>query len=209
MLDVPVYNIDGKQVDTLQVDEAIFGGEVNASLVKQAVVTYHANKRQGTVYTRGRSRVEGSTRKLFRQKGTGGARRGNIRTNIMKGGGVAFGKTPHSYRKKLPQKMRKAALNSALLAKMIGGDLMVLDQLSIDAPKTKTLANVLANLGINRSCLMAIDARNPNIYLSSRNLEDLTVRVAAELNAFDVVTRQKMIVTRPAMDLLMGQEVNA
>jgi large subunit ribosomal protein L4 len=159
--------------------------------------------------TRGRSQVEGSTRKLYRQKGTGNARRGAIRTNVMRGGGVAFGKMPREYRKKMPRKMRKAALQSALLAKLQGGDLLVLDELSMDAPRTKTLAETLKNLQVNRTCLLALAERDANVYLSSRNLQDLTVRIAEELNAFDVATRQKMIVTRQAMDRLLAQEASA
>jgi len=206
MLEVPVYNIKGDKTDTIKVDERLFGGKVNVSLLKQAVVTYHANKRQGTVATKNRSQVEGSTRKLYRQKGTGNARRGAVRTNVMRGGGRAFGKVPRDMRKCLPRNMRRAALDSALLAKMLGQDLLVLDGLKVDAPKTSAMADVMKNLKINRSCLLAIAEQDRNVYLSGRNLQDLTVCVAKDLNAFDVATRQKMIVTREAMDLLMNKE---
>ena len=206
MLEVPVYNIQGEKVNTLQVDEGLFGGTVNVSLVKQAIVAYHANKRQGTVATKGRGDVAGSTRKLYRQKGTGNARRGPIRTNVMRGGGVAFAKIPHDHRKKFPAKMRQAALRSALLAKMLGNDLLVLEGLSMEAPKTKAMVAILRNLHINRSCLLAIQDRDHNVHLSSRNIPDLTVRTAAELNAFDVATRQKMVVTREAIALLTPSE---
>jgi large subunit ribosomal protein L4 len=209
MLEVPVYNTSGEKIDTLQVDPASLGDQVNTSLLKQAIVTYHANKRQGTVVTRSRGLVEGSTRKLYRQKGTGNARRGQIRTNVMRGGGVAFGKTNRDFRKRMPKRMRKAALHSALLAKILGESLLVLDELQMDAPRTKTLAEMLANLGINRSCLLALAQRDRNVYLSSRNIQDLTVRTAEELNAFDVATRQKLIVTRQAMEQLLAQEVTA
>jgi len=206
MLEVPVYNCDGKQVDTWQVDEAAFGGEVNARLLKQAVVAYHANRRRGTAATKSRGMVIGSTKKLFRQKGTGNARRGNIRTNILRGGSMAFRKDPRDMRKDLPRKMRRAALKSAILAKLIGQDLLLLDGLEMDAPKAKAMASVMKNLQINRSCLLALAGRDRNVYLSSRNLPDLTVRIAEELNAFDVATRQKMVVTTDAMKSLMGQE---
>ena len=207
MLEVPVYNTQGQKVDTVQVDEAVFGRHVNVDLLKQAVVAYHANKRQGTAATRSRGMVEGSTKKLFRQKGTGGARRGPIRTNVMRGGGVAFAKRPRDFRQGLPKKMRKAALESAILAKILGQDLMVVQGLSMSAPKTAEMAQVLANLQINRSCLLALAQRDSNIYLSSRNLADLTVRVTAELNAYDVATRVKMLVTSEAMAALMSKEV--
>ena len=206
MLEVPVYNISGQKIDTLQVDEQAFGGTVNVPLLKQAIVAYHANKRQGTAQTKGRADVEGSTRKLYRQKGTGNARRGPIRTNVMKGGGMAFAKRPRDFRQHLPKKMRRAALKSAILAKLLGSDLMVLDALSLAAPKTARMVDVLKALQVNRSCLLTLAQRDPNVYLSSRNIPDLTVRIAEELNAYDVATRQKMIVTLDAMKALVAQE---
>jgi large subunit ribosomal protein L4 len=189
------------------VDEQVFGGKVNISLLKQAIVAYHANRRQGTVQTKTRAEVAGSTRKIYAQKHTGNARRGNIRTNIMRGGGVAFGKRTRDFRKGLPKQMRKAALKSALLAKMLGNDLMVLDGLkAAEAPKTKLMVGLMKNLKINRSCLLALAEYDRNLYLSSRNIADLTIQVAAELNAFDVVTRQKMLITSDAMKTLMARE---
>jgi large subunit ribosomal protein L4 len=206
MLEVPVYNTRGEKIDALKVDEQVFGGTVNVALLKQAVVAYHANRRQGTVQTRSRGMVEGSTRKLYAQKHTGNARRGNIRTNIMRGGGVAFGKKLRDFRKGLPKKMRRAALDSAILAKIIGKDLMVVEGLAMDSPRTKTMVGVLRNLKINRSCLLAMASSDRNIYLSSRNIADLKVMPAAELNAFDVATRQKMLVTTDAMKALLARE---
>jgi len=206
MLEVPVYNTRGEKIDALKVDEQVFGGTVNVALLKQAVVTYHANRRQGTVQTRSRGMVQGSTRKLYAQKHTGNARRGNIRTNIMRGGGVAFGKKLRDFRKALPKKMRQAALASAILAKIIGKDLMVVEGLAMNSPRTKTMVGVLRNLKINRSCLLAMASSDRNIYLSSRNIADLKVMPAAELNAFDVATRQKMLVTAEAMKALLARE---
>ena len=205
MLQVPVYNTSGEKVDTLKVDEDLFGGSVNTALLKQAVVAYQANRRQGSASTRSRGMVSGSTRKLFRQKGTGNARRGSRRANILRGGGVAFAKQAHSFGKKLPRKMRRAALDSAILAKMIGENLMVLDGLTVTEPKTKTLAEMLKNLEINRTCLLALAERDANVYLASRNIQDLTVRTAGELNACDVAVRQKMLVTTDAMKQLMDR----
>jgi large subunit ribosomal protein L4 len=206
MLEVPVYNADGERIDALKVDEAVFGGRVNVALLKQTIVAYHANKHQGTAATRSRSMVEGSTRKLYRQKGTGYARRGQLRTNLMRGGGMAFAKRPQGRRKKLSKKMRAAAVRSAILAKILGEDLLVVDGLHMDAPQTKRMARLLGRLGVNRSCLLTLAERDRNVYLSSRNLPDLTVRIAEELNAYDIATRRKMLVTREAMDTLMGQE---
>jgi large subunit ribosomal protein L4 len=209
MLEVPVYSIDGRKIETIEVDEKLFGSEVNVSLLKQAVVTYHANKRQGTAATRGRGQVAGSTRKLFKQKGTGNARRGNIRTNIMRGGGVAFAKQTRDFRKTLPRNMRRAALRSAILAKMLGNDLMVVKGLSADKPRTAAMAAVLKALQINRSCLLTLAERDRNIYLSGRNIPNLAIRTADELNAFDVATRQKMLLTDEAMKALVAREAKA
>ena len=216
MLDVPVYNQKGEQIETLQVDERLLGSTVNPSLLKQAVVAYHANRRQGTIATKGRGMVTGSTKKLFKQKGTGRARRGPARTPILRGGGHTFAKSrkPHSFRKRLPKKMRRAALQTAVLAKIIGEDLLIIDDLSFKAVKTKQMAEVVRNLKINRSCLVTLAERNDNVYLSSRNIADLTVCIAEELNAFDVATRQKMLITLPAMKALLAgsgkaQEVEA
>jgi large subunit ribosomal protein L4 len=207
MLEVPIYNMNGDKINTLEVDEALFGSTVNVDLLKQAVVIYHAHQHRCTSATKSRGMVSGSTKKLFRQKGTGNARRGNIRTNVLRGGGVAFAKVAlNPLRKTLPRKMRRAALNSALLAKMLGQDLLVLDGLKMDQPQTKVMAEVMKKLNINRSCLLALQDRDQNVYLSSRNLKDVTVRIAEELNAFEVANRQKMVVTTEAMQALMSQE---
>jgi large subunit ribosomal protein L4 len=209
MLEVPVYNTDGKKVDTLKVDESVFGGSVNASLVKQAVVAHHANQRQGTAATKSRGQKAGSTRKIFRQKGTGNARRGPVRSPVVRGGGMAFAKSQRSFHKDMPRKMRKAALNSAILAKILGEDLLVLDALTADEPKTAVIAGVMKNLQVNRSCLLALADRDQNVYLSARNLPDITVRITAELNAAEIATRQKMVITAEAMKALMGQEATS
>jgi large subunit ribosomal protein L4 len=209
MLDVPVYNTDGEQIDTLKVDERTFGGTVNVELIKQAVVTYHANRRQGTAATKNRALVAGSGRKAYRQKGTGRARRGDMKTGLLRGGGAAFPKIPRDFRKKFPRKMRRRALQSAILAKMLSHDLMVLDGLALDAPRTRQMADLLRNLKIGRSCLLALADRDQNIHLSSRNIPELTVRITAELNAFDVATRQKMLVTAQAMEALLGREAES
>ncbi len=205
MLEVPVYNTAGEQIETLKVDEERFGKEVNVTLLKQAIVAYQANRRQGSASTKSRGMVKGSTKKIFRQKGTGRARRGNIRTNDLRGGGVAFAKLPLNRRKGLPKKMRRKALDSAILAKILGEDLLVVDGLSIPEPKTKAVVEILGNLKINRSCLLTIPGRDEALWKSARNIPDLTVRVTDELNALDVATRQKMLVTREAMDVLLGK----
>jgi len=205
MLEVQVYNIAGEQTETLKIDDERFGKAVNVALLKQAVVAYHANRRQGSASTKGRGQVEGSTRKLFRQKGTGNARRGPVRTGKVRGGGMTFAKTPHSYRKNLPKKMRQGALNSAILAKILGNDLIVVEGLSLTEPKTKTVADVLTNLKINRSCLLSPAGNDDVLFKSARNIPDITVCPVDDLNAFDVATRQKMLLTREAMERLINR----
>src|SRR5215212_10038323 len=133
MIELPVYNQSGDKVDTLQVDPARLGGEVRTNLLKQALVMYHANKRQGTSQTLARGEVAGSTRKMFRQKGTGNARTGGIRNPIKKGGGHAKQKRPKDWRQAMPKKARRAARDSALLVKLRSNDVRVLDQIKLDS----------------------------------------------------------------------------
>jgi len=163
MLEVPVYNTDGEKIETLKVDEAIFGGEVNVDLVKQAIVAYHANKRQGTAKTKSRAEVTATTKKMYRQKGTGNARHGAKTVNLLRGGGNTFAKRPRDYGKRLPRKMRKAALASAILAKLLGNDLCVVDGLKFDAPQTKAMSTLMDKLEINRTCLLTMAERDDNI----------------------------------------------
>src|SRR5437763_13321320 len=168
MIEVPIYNQAGDRVETFTVDEAKLGGEVRKSLLKQAIVMYHANQRQGTVRTLARGEVAGSTRKMFRQKGTGNARTGGIRNPIKKGGGHAKQKRPKDWRQAMPQKARRLARNSALLIKLQANDVPVLDNNAISADKTKIGAHMYKPLRIERSCLFALAERNENVEKSAR-----------------------------------------
>ena len=203
MVEVPIYNMQGDQVETLTVDEAAFGGEVNVALLKQAVVAYHTNSHQCTAATRGRGEVAGSTRKLFRQKGTGNARRGPIRTHVVRGGGVAFAKTRLRVRHRLNRRMRRKALDSAVLAKLLGSNLMVVDALTVETPKTKPMAELLNKLDAARGVVLTLAQRDDAVYRSVRNIPRVDVRTVTELNAFDVTRRRKMLLTREAMDTLL------
>src|SRR5712671_7621981 len=147
MIEVPVYNQAGSKIDTIQLDEAKLGGEVHKKLLKQAIVMYHANQRQGTVQTKARGEVAGSTRKMFRQKGTGNARTGGIRNPIKKGGGHAKQKRPKDWRQAMPKKARRLARDSALLAKFQSNDVRVVDSISLEQPKTKLVAQMFKALG--------------------------------------------------------------
>jgi len=207
MIDIAVYNKDGKEVDSLQVDEGSFGGYVRHSLLKQAIVMYHANKRVGTASTKSRGMVAGSCRKLFKQKGTGNARVGNARTGKRVGGGVTFAKVVRDFGKRMPKKQKALATDSAILAKLLSGSVRIVDELSFDAPKTKDFAVLLGNLDIDRSCLVAIGEYNENLYKSARNVPKVAVMPVSDLNAGDICNRQKMLITKDAFLSLINKEV--
>ena len=198
MIELSVYNREGKEVETVKVDEAVFGGTVRYALLKQAVVMYHANKRVGTVATKSRGMVAGSTRKLYKQKGTGNARMGNIRTNVRRGGGVAFAKTTRDFRQDMPKKQRRLAADSAVLAKIQSNNIVLVHGLSFDQPKTKDFSAVLGNLKIDRSCLIMTADRDNNVYLSARNIPKVMVLPIADINAGDVCSHIKLLFTKDA-----------
>jgi large subunit ribosomal protein L4 len=209
MIDIAVHNRKGKEIDKLQVDESLFGTSVRHSLLKQAIVMYHANKRVGTAATKSRGMVKGSTRKLFRQKGTGNARVGNSRTGKRVGGGVTFAKVKRDFGKRMPKKQRRLARDSAILAKLLSGGVVVVDELSFDAPKTKDFSQVLGNLKIERSCLVTIDESNENLYKSARNIPKVDVTTVVDLNAGDICNRQKMLFTKDAFLSLINRDADS
>lgn len=206
MIDLSVYNRDGQQVDSLKVDELLLGGSVRYPLLKQAIVMYHANKRVGTAATKSRGMVAGSTRKLFRQKGTGNARVGNIRTGKRVGGGVTFAKVRRDFGKRMPKKQRKLARDSAILAKLLSNDVVVVNELKFDKPKTGDFASVLRNLKIERSCLVTISSIDVNLYKSARNIPKVIVMPVAELNAGDICNHRKMLITYEAFLSLLNKD---
>ena len=197
-MDVPVLNKQGKTVGKLTIDEESLGGQVNPALIKQAYVRYHANTRQGSARTRSRGMVKGSTRKIYRQKGTGNARMGTVRTNIRRGGGRAFAKqrTRDDYRLDMPVKMRRKANRNALLAKLIDGEVKVIDDLSLKSPRTKDFKAILEVCGIDRSCLVAVRADNANVRLSARNIDDVTICSATQLTCFEMLNKRYLIISR-------------
>jgi large subunit ribosomal protein L4 len=204
MIEVPVFNQTGEKVSTLQVDEQKLGGEVRDHLLKQALVMYHANKRQGTVRTQARGEVEGSTRKMFRQKGTGNARTGGIRNPIKKGGGHAKQKRPKDWRQAMPKKARRLARNSAILSKIQSNDIRVLEEIAMDQPKTKLMAGVFKALGIDRSVLFALPERNETIERSARNIDRTTLTTVDQLNAWDILKNRTLLVTRAGMEKILA-----
>ena len=204
MIDVPIYNLSGQKVSTFSVDEQKLGGSVRNSLLKQAMVMYHANLRQGSVRTLARGEVAGSTRKMFRQKGTGNARTGGIRNPIKKGGGHAKQKRPKDWRLDMPKKQRQLARDSAILAKLQSNDVRVIDQIAMEAPKTKTVAEMFKALGIDRSCLVAINGRNEVLQKSARNIDRTTITSVDQLNAWDILRNRTLLLTKDGLEKILA-----
>lgn len=201
MIDLPIYDLSGKKIDSLSIDEADLGGEVNPSLLKQAYVMFHANRRQGSARTKGRGQIEGSSKKMYKQKGTGNARMGNKRTNLRKGGGVAFAKTKtkEEFRLDMPKKMRRLANRNALLAKLVDSEVKCVADLGFKEPKTKTFANLLSTLGVDRSCLVALNSDERNAALSARNIPGVTTIRADQLNVFELLNHRYVLVDRDSL----------
>lgn len=206
MIELPIYNKTGKQIDTLAIDESQLGNEVRPALLKQAYVMFHANRRQGSARTKNRSRVEGSTRKLYKQKGTGNARMGTVRTNLRKGGGVAFAKlrTHEDFRQDMPKKMRRLANRNALLAKLVDNEVKCFDDLGFSEPKTQEFKGLLDAVGVNRSCLVALDSANRNAALSARNLPEVNTIRVDQLNAFDLLNHRFLVVDRTSLEAFVN-----
>lgn len=200
MIKIPVLNQKGEQVADVEVDEQLLGGEVRPALLKQAYVRYHANRRQGSVRTKNRSDTAYSTKKLFRQKGTGNARRGAAGTNIMRGGGMAFAKRSRSFRQSMPTKMRRLANRNAILAKAIDGEIKLIDSLQFKKPSTKQFASLLGALKIDRSCLFALADTRDHAASSARNLEQVSLTRVDRLNAFDLLNHRYVLVDQRAFE---------
>jgi large subunit ribosomal protein L4 len=207
MIEIPVHNKNGDKVDSMQIDETKLGGpDIRSALLKQAYVVVHGNQRQASSRTKSRGMVKGSTRKIYRQKGTGNARMGANRTVIRKGGGVAFAKTRESFRRKLSKKMRQLANRNALLAKMVDfegnvlQEIKVVENLDFKAPRTSEMATMLGALGVNRTCLVALDPTNREAALSARNIAEVdTIRID-QLNVFDLLNHRFLVVDRATLE---------
>ncbi len=209
MLAVPIVDMSGASVGEAQVDPAWLGGRVRLALLKQAVVTYEDHQRQFSARTKRRSDVSGSTHKLFRQKGTGNARMGAIRTPVRRGGGRAFGKRRPDGFKGLPKKMARLARDSAILAKMQADDVVIVKGLAADAPKTKLFAAAFKAMGVCKGCLVALGERDRNVFLSVRNIPKTTVRTVDELNAYEILLRKKLVLSDKAFDRLVASRKEA
>ncbi len=199
MAKVSVYNMEGKEVGSVDLNDAVFGVEVNEHLVHMAVLQYLANNRQGTQKAKTRSEVSGGGRKPWRQKGTGHARQGSIRAPQWKGGGVVFAPVPRDYSFKLNKKEKRAALKSVLSDKVNTESLIVVDELKFDEIKTKSFAKVMTNLKVDNGLVVLAD-NDANVVLSARNLANVNTTPVNNLGVYDVLKAKKLVVTKDALE---------
>jgi large subunit ribosomal protein L4 len=211
-MQLQVRNLAGEQVSSIDVDDQVFGLEPNIGLMHQAVLMILANRRRGTHSTKTRGEVAGSTKKISRQKGLGRARQGSIRAPHRTHGGIVFGPKPRDYSQDMPKKMRRLAIRSALSAKARDGEILVLDALSVDAPRTKAIAAPLEALGATRTALLVTETADSNIKLSARNLEGASYLPADSLNTYDILRNRHVVLTVGAVRrieaLWGGERVN-
>jgi len=196
---VPVYSLNGEVVDQIELSQAIFALPFNEAVVHQAMTRQLASRRQGTVSTKTRGEVIGSTRKLYSQKHTGRARRGDVKSPLLRGGGVVFGPKPRAYRQSMPKKMRKLALKCLLSAKVGEGNIKLIQELDFKGPKTKDMINVLSSLGIDSSTLIITAQSAPNVVKSAANLPEVKVLPSALINVLDLLSYEMLVVTVPAI----------
>ena len=201
MANVSVYNIEGKEVGSIELNDAVFGVEVNEHLVHMAVVNQLANNRQGTQSAKTRSEVSGGGRKPWRQKGTGHARQGSTRSPQWTGGGVVFTPKPRDYSFKMNKKEKRAALCSALSSKVAESQIIVLDEFKLDEIKTKKFVEVMNNLKASKA-LVVLEGENKNVVLSGRNIPTVKVTATNEINTYDVLKYETLVVTKSAVEKL-------
>jgi large subunit ribosomal protein L4 len=205
MAKVDIYNMEGAVIDSIELSDAIFGIEPNAKVMHIAVLNQLANKRQGTHSTKTRSEVRGGGRKPYRQKGTGRARQGSIRSAQWVKGGIIFGPKPRDYSYTIPKKVRRLAMKSALATKLLDSNLVVVDTLNFDAIKTKTMLKVLSNLKVANTALIVMNEKNDTVERSARNIRGVKTARVNTINVFDLLKFEKLVVTRDAVEKI--QEV--
>ena len=198
MANVAVYNMEGKEVGTIELNDSVFGVEVNEHLVHMAVVQYLANKRQGTQKAKTRSEVSGGGRKPWRQKGTGHARQGSTRSPQWTGGGVVFAPVPRDYTIRLNKKEKQAALKSALTSKVQEGNLVVVDELKFDEIKTKAFKTVMDNLNVEAGLVVLAD-NDQNTVLSARNMAAIDTALTNTINTYDIMKAKKVVLTKDSV----------
>ncbi len=199
---VPVLNMQGSEVGQLTIDEQALGGAVNPSLIKQAYVRYHANLRQGSARTKNRREVEGSTRKIYKQKGTGNARHGDKKSNIFRGGGHGHSKkrVREDYRLDMPKKMRRKANRNALLSKLLDKEVRVIDSLSMPAPKTKDFIAFLIAVKAEKSALIAVRHDDENVRLAARNADEIELCSPDSLNCFQMLNNRVLVIGKAELE---------
>lgn len=201
-MEAKLFNQSGDAVGTLEVSEYIFGITPNIPVMHQSVVRQQANARLGTHNTRGRGEVRGSTRKLYRQKGTGRARQGSVRAPHRKGGGVAHGPHPRSYRQSMPRKMRRLAVRSALSAKYAADEIRFIDQISFERPRTKDMLACLEALQLDGKTLIVLDQRDETVQRSASNLPGVKTLLAHYLNVIDLLQSDNILIAQPAVEVI-------
>ncbi|MBL4709022.1 MAG: 50S ribosomal protein L4 [Flavobacteriales bacterium] len=200
-MELSILNKDGKAGKKVKLSDAIYGIEPNDHAIYLDVKQYLANQRQGTSKSKERAEIKGSTRKIKKQKGTGTARAGSIKSPIFRGGGTIFGPRPRNYSFKLNKKLKSLARCSALSYKAKSGDLLVMEDFNMDSPKTSEFSKILSNLKCNdKKTLMVVSESNKNIYLSSRNLQGAKVVIASDVNTYDLVNANKVVVSEAALE---------
>ena len=206
MAKLKVFDRSGAEVDTYDIDPAELAPRINKQLLHDVVVMYQANTRQGSAKTKSRAEVAGSTRKMYRQKGTGNSRAGSRRSGIRRGGGHIFAKQPRNFGYRLPQKAIRAATRMAIASKIIDEQIVVIDDLSFEAPRTKEMASILAALGLADVTTHVTTAEHDsNVYLSIRNINRVTVSEVSGLNALNVLKPRHLLITRAALDVIRKQ----
>ncbi|WP_243388392.1 50S ribosomal protein L4 [Bacillus kexueae] len=197
---VALYNQNGSTVGEIELNDSVFGIEPNKHVLFEAVVMQRASLRQGTHKVKNRSEVSGGGRKPWRQKGTGRARHGSIRSPQWRGGGTVFGPTPRSYAYKLPKKVRRLAVKSALSTKVLENNIVVLEDLTLEAPKTKEMVSILKGLSVEKKALIVTADLNEAVALSARNIPGVEVVTAAGINVLDVLNHDKLVITKAAVE---------
>jgi len=198
-MQVPIYSLTGEVVEHIEISDRVFAEPFNEGIVHQAVVRQRANARQGTHDTKTRGEISSSGAKLFRQKGTGNARAGSRRSPLRRGGGITFGPHPRSYRQAMPKKMRQLALRCALSAKVRDEELKILQQLELEEPKTKRMAEILSALGVDTSALVVTTEPQENVIKSARNLKGIKTTPANLLNVLDILSHKMLLMSVAAV----------
>ncbi len=196
---IALFNVSGEQIGDIELDDNVFGVEVNEHVLYEAVKNQLANKRQGTQSVKTRSEVRGGGRKPWRQKGTGRARQGSIRSPQWAGGGVVFAPKPRDYSYKIPKKVKRLAMKSALSSKVLDNEIVILDELKMEQPKTKDMVNILKNLNVDGKALIITSEKDDNTVKSARNIPGVKTSLVNTLNVYDILKYDKFIITKDAV----------